>query len=160
MAIKEILRHPHDTLRLRAEEVTIFGSDLKQLIHDLADTMYASNGVGLAAPQIGVSKRVFIVEVEGNLGVYINPRILYASGSARTIEGCLSFPGVFEPLTRPDTVIVAYQDEFGKPVETAAKGLLATAVQHELDHLDGTLFIDRMGTLQRKTALKTQRRSN
>ena len=141
-------------LRQKAAPASSFDPDLAALVADLFDTMYYEKGVGLAAPQIGVATRVFVVDVEDELGrtrrAFVNPVILRREGTATAEEGCLSIPGFREDVKRYAFVEVEARDEAGNPFTLAAEGLLARAIQHELDHLDGTLFIDRLSPIKRK----------
>ena len=155
MAIRKILHYPDKRLRLPGEPVTDFGPALQQLIDDMAETMYAAPGVGLAATQIGESKRLFIVDVSSGEGpsdlrVFINPEILESTGELTWQEGCLSFPGVTEDIDRAAHVRVRALDKNGTSFEIEAEGLLAVAIQHEYDHLQGQLMIDHMGPLKKR----------
>jgi peptide deformylase len=165
MAIRSILQYPDKRLRVRAEPVPQVTPEVALLIEDMKETMYAAPGCGLAAPQIGVALRLFIIDTAGEdepsaLRVFINPEIVAREGKAVWEEGCLSFPGVHEEIERAAKITVRALDEHGKPVELIAEGLLGVAVQHENDHLDGVLMIDHMGVLKRRLALrKLQKRS-
>jgi peptide deformylase len=165
MAIRSILQYPDKRLRVRAEPVAAVTPDVVALIEDMKETMYAAPGCGLAAPQIGVSLRLFIVDTAGEdepsaLKVFINPEIVLREGKSVWEEGCLSFPGVHEEIERATKVTVRATNEHGEQVELVAEGLLGIAVQHENDHLDGVLMIDHMGVLKRRLALrKLQKRS-
>lgn len=156
MAIRPILHYPDKRLRNPGQPVERFDADLKQLVDDMAETMYAAPGVGLAAPQIGVSQRVFIIDVAAGedapseLRVFINPEIVERVGEVCYEEGCLSFPGIHEEIDRAERVRVRAQDIEGKTFELEADGLLAIAVQHENDHLDGKLMVDRLSLLRRR----------
>ncbi|MBO6935849.1 MAG: peptide deformylase [Deltaproteobacteria bacterium] len=156
MAIRPILHYPDKRLRTPGEPVTDFGPELQELVEDMAETMYAAPGVGLAAPQIGVSKRIFIIDVAtddeepSDLRVFINPEILEKRGECLFDEGCLSFPGAREEIERAEWVRVKAKDVDGSEFELEADGLLAIAIQHENDHLDGKLMIDRLGVLRRR----------
>lgn len=155
MAIRTILHYPDPRLRQKAQPVTQITPELERLISDMAETMYAAPGVGLAATQIGEPHRIFIVDVAAedepsNLLVFINPEIVAQEGSEQGPEGCLSFPGVTEEIKRAQKVTVRALDRTGKPFELSADGLLAVAIQHESDHLDGVLMIDRMGVLKKR----------
>jgi peptide deformylase len=138
------------------KDVEVFDDDLRALIDDMAETMYAAPGVGLAAPQIGVSKRLFIVDVAtaddepSDLRVFINPEIVALEGETTFNEGCLSFPGATEEIDRAARVTVRALDQEGNPFELDADGLLAIAIQHENDHLDGKLMIDHLSILRRR----------
>jgi peptide deformylase len=154
--IRPILFYPDKRLRKPGKEVEEFDAELHQLIEDMAETMYVAPGVGLAAPQIGVSKRLFIVDVASHddepsdLRVFINPEIVAIEGNATFNEGCLSFPDIREDIDRPERVTVRALDKDGKPFELEADGLLATVIQHENDHLDGKLMIDHLSVLRRR----------
>ena len=165
MAIRTILQYPNPRLREKAMPVERVTPEIIKLIDDMAETMYAAPGVGLAATQIGERHRLFIVDVAGedepsNLLVFINPEIVSALDEQVWAEGCLSFPGVSEDIKRAATVVVRATGRDGKPFELSAEGLLAVAIQHEHDHLDGVLMIDRMGLLKKRIVhRKMQKRS-
>ncbi len=149
MAIKKIVSYGDETLRKKSKEVSKISKKIQTLVHDLLDTMYAKNGVGLAAPQIGENLRVFVIDVSSNNEplcplVFINPKIIKKSGAVNSYEGCLSFPEAYTNVRRYKNVMVKALDIHGKPfVREATDGsLLARAIQHEFDHLDGILFID------------------
>ena len=154
--IRPILFYQDKRLREPGKEVEEFDAELHQLIEDMAETMYAAPGVGLAAPQIGVSKRVFIVDVAtddeepSDLRVFINPEIIATEGETVFNEGCLSFPGVREDIDRAERITVKAFDKDGKPFELEAEGLLGFAIQHETDHLNGELMIDHLSVLRRR----------
>jgi peptide deformylase len=156
MAIRKILHYPDKRLRTPGAKVETFDASLHALIDDMAETMYAAPGVGLAAPQIGESKRLFIVDIAtgddepSDLRVFVNPEIVDRQGDITWEEGCLSFPGIHEEIDRNERVKVKAQDRDGKPFELEAEGLLAVAIQHELDHLDGKLMVDHLGMLRRR----------
>jgi peptide deformylase len=156
MAIRPILHYPDKRLRIPGEPVEQFDEELAQLVADMAETMYAAPGVGLAAPQIGVSKRLFVIDIAtgddqpSDLRVFVNPEILEVGEVCISTEGCLSFPGSSEEVKRGETVKVRAQNERGEPFELEADGLLAIAIQHENDHLDGKLLIDRVSLLRRR----------
>lgn len=148
MAIKRVLKYGEKTLREPSKEVHKVSRKILDLVQDMLDTMYSHNGVGLAAPQIGVNYRVFVIDVSANDEplnpiVFINPKIIKKSGSIVSNEGCLSFPEAYTDVKRYEYVMVKALDRNGKPFVLEAKGsLLARAIQHEFDHLDGVLFID------------------
>lgn len=149
MSIKKIVKYGEETLRKPSKEVSKISKKVQMLVHDLLDTMYAQNGVGLAAPQIGENLRVFVIDVStGNQPlhpmVFINPKIIKKSGACSSYEGCLSFPEAYTDVKRYSDVTVKALDINGKPFVIEGKGgsLLARAIQHEFDHLDGILFID------------------
>ena len=156
MAIRPILHYPDKRLRVQAKDVTGFDAELKQLIDDMAETMYAAPGVGLAAPQIGVPLRLFIVDVAtaddepSDLRVFINPEFIERTGTVEYEEGCLSFPGIHEEVERAERVRVRAMDADGKAFELEADGLLAIAIQHEHDHLEGKLLVDHLSLLRRR----------
>ncbi len=157
MAVREILHFPDKRLRTRAKAVEHFDAELERLVEDMAETMYDGHGVGLAAPQIGVPLCIFVIDVANNeddapsdLRVFVNPQIITAEGEVIWNEGCLSFPGVREDVTRAERVKVQARDAKGIPFELEAEGLLAIALQHENDHLDGTLIIDHLSLLRRR----------
>ncbi len=155
MAIRTILHYPDPCLRERARDIDEVDDTLRKLIEDMAETMYDAPGVGLAAPQIGESVRLFIVDVAGeddpsDLRVFINPEIVDKNGEQIFQEGCLSFPGVYEDITRAAEVKVRATDENGASFELEADGLLAVAIQHENDHLDGVLMLDHLGVLKKR----------
>lgn len=143
MSVLEIVQNPSPVLRRRAEPVARVTKRIAKLIRDMADTMYAANGVGLAAPQIGQSIRVIVVDAGEGLVTIVNPEIIDRKGSATDVEGCLSIPGVSGYVTRAAGVTVLGLDAKGRALKMEAEGLLARALQHEIDHLDGILFIDR-----------------
>jgi len=154
MAVLEILKFPNPKLKKKSLPVEAIDDDLRRLVLNLAETMYAAPGVGLAAPQVGHSLRLAVIDVtpvaeKKNLLVLINPEIISAEGECTWDEGCLSVPDYNEDVKRKEKVVVRYQDLEGKVCEIAAEGLLAIALQHELDHLDGILFIDRISALKR-----------
>lgn len=155
MAIRPILEYPDARLRTVAAPVPSVDDEIRQLVEDMAETMYAAPGVGLAAPQIGVSLRIFVIDVAAEdepseFAAYINPEIIVANGTQSWKEGCLSFPGVHENVKRAEQVRVRALGVDGKPFEVQADGLLAVAIQHETDHLNGVLMIDKVGPLQRR----------
>lgn len=156
MAIRKILHYPDKRLRATGRPVTEFGPELKSLVEDLAETMYAAPGVGLAAPQVGESIRLFIVDVAtddnepSDLWVFVNPEIVERTGTQVWEEGCLSFPGIHEEIERGERVTVKARNTEGQAFEMEAEGLLAVAIQHENDHLDGKLMIDHLGMLRRR----------
>ena len=164
MAIRKILHYPDKRLRIPGKTVTDFGPEFQALVDDMTETMYAAPGVGLAAPQIGVSQRLFIIDIAtgedqpSDLRIFVNPEIVEAEGDIEWEEGCLSFPGVHESLARKERVKVRAQGRDGKPFELEADGLLAIAIQHENDHLDGKLMVDRLGMLRRRMVDRAMRK--
>ncbi len=154
MAVLEILKYPDPKLKKKSLPVEKIDEGLRRLIADMAETMYAAPGVGLAAPQVGHSLRLAVIDVtradqEKNLLVLINPEIISAEGECTWDEGCLSVPDYNEDVKRKERVTVRHLDAEGNLCEIEAEGLLAIALQHELDHLDGVLFIDRISSLKR-----------
>lgn len=138
-------------------EVVEVDDDVRELVDDLFDTMYAADGIGLAAPQIGETQRVFVYDVrdeEIEPGILVNPRIVEAEGKQREVEGCLSIPGLDEVVERKERVVVEGLDRDGNEVRIEAEGLLSRVLQHECDHLDGVLFVDRVSPLKRRMLLK------
>jgi peptide deformylase len=156
MAIRPILHYPDKRLRNPGEPVTRFDAELRALVDDMAETMYAAPGVGLAAPQIGVPLRLFVIDVAASedapsdLRTFINPQIEDKTGERSYEEGCLSFPGIHEQVKRAERVKVQAQDIEGNHFEIEADGLLAIAIQHENDHLDGKLMVDHLSLLRRR----------
>lgn len=153
--IRTILHYPDKRLREKGAHVDKVTPEIQALIDDMAETMYAAPGVGLAATQIGESLQLFIIDIaeEGapsDLRVFINPEILETQGDITWQEGCLSFPGVQEDVDRAAKVKVRAVDKHGKPFTLEAEGLLAVAIQHEYDHLQGVLMIDHMGPLKKR----------
>ncbi|MBN1655416.1 MAG: peptide deformylase [Deltaproteobacteria bacterium] len=165
MAVRQILHYPDKRLRIPCKPVTAFDDELRSLVEDLIETMYHGRGVGLAAPQIGVSKRLFVVDVANNeedapseIRVFINPQIIEREGRVVWNEGCLSFPGIHEDIERAERIKAAAYDAAGERFELEADGLLAVAIQHESDHLDGTLIIDHISMLRRRLVNRTMKR--
>src|SRR5215210_5559096 len=142
MTVQPIITLGEPRLRLKGEQVDSFGKYLHELLDDLTETMRAAPGVGLAAPQLGVALQACVVEVGGNLHELVNPRIVRADGDDRDLEGCLSLPGYVAYVTRRERVWVVAQNRHGKGIKMNGSGLLGRAMQHELDHLDGKLYID------------------
>ena len=151
--IRDIVKYGDPRLHARNEDVEDFGEELQQLLRDLVETCHAAPGLGLAAPQIGVNLRAAIVDLSigaepSGVVVLVNPIVLSAEGEIRTEEGCLSIPGVSEPLTRPARVVVEAADAKGSRRRIEGEGLLARALLHESDHLDSRLFVDRLRGLK------------
>ena len=166
MAIREIKLLGDPVLREPAQEVVGLGEDVKVLVKDMLETMYHAEGIGLAAPQVGVSSRVIVVDLRGaeedpvGLVALVNPRVVESSRKKdRAPEGCLSIPGMEEVVERPSSVTVEGLDPEGEPVFLEVSGLLARALQHEIDHLDGVLFIDRVSPLKRRMLLRKWQKS-
>lgn len=160
MALRPILVAPDPRLKRVAEPVSALDDEIQALIDDLFETMYAAPGVGLAAPQVDVHKRVLVMDIaekddESKPFVMVNPEILERSDSEAVYEeGCLSVPGYYAEVSRPDKVRVRYLDRDGADREIAAEGFLATCLQHEMDHLDGILFVDHISALKRNMILR------
>lgn len=155
MAILEIKKYPDEVLKKKAETISEINGDLQKLIDNMIETMYNANGVGLAAPQVGVLKRLIVVDTSPrqenqSLIVLINPEITDLEGEILSEEGCLSLPGFTTRLKRKEKVIVKGLDRNGREIEIEATGLLARALQHEIDHLDGILLIDKISPLKRE----------
>lgn len=146
MAVLKVRRYGDPVLRRRAREVDAVTPDLRRLVEDMTETMYDEVGIGLAAPQVGVSLRLMVVGDEEGRGVQalVNPVISAQGGTVTAEEGCLSLPGIFAPVTRAAWVTLQAHDLEGQPVSLTARGLRARVFQHEIDHLDGVLFIDRL----------------
>jgi len=164
MALRTILHYPDPRLRNRALPVETVDDDIRTLVDDMAETMYAAPGIGLAATQIDVPKRVVVIdlsETRNALTVLINPQIIERDGTQVFEEGCLSVPGVFDEVERASHIRVRALGRDGKPFELEAEGLLATCIQHELDHLDGKVFVDYLSRLKqdriKKKLLKQER---
>jgi peptide deformylase len=147
MSLRPIMTLGDPRLRLKGEPVDSFGRYLHGLLDDLAETMRDAPGVGLAAPQVGIALQACVIEVEGQLHELMNPRIVRSDGDDRDLEGCLSIPGYVAYVTRRERVWVVAQNRLGRKVKVAGSGLLARALQHELDHLDGKLYIDYLDSM-------------
>ena len=162
MAVLEILHHPDPRLRIKARPVVDFGPALQKLIDDMFETMYAAPGVGLAATQVGVDQRVAVMDAgaEGKPDpqVLINPVIVEASDKQEMEEGCLSVPDVADKVQRYNKLKLKAFDRNGSPYEVEVEGLRAQAIQHEIDHLDGKLYIDYLSSLKRERILKKLRK--
>jgi peptide deformylase len=158
MAKLTILEYPDPRLRTRAVPVAVVDDSIRTLIDDMLETMYAAPGVGLAATQVNVHKRVLVADVtrEQNQPLaFVNPEIIEREGKTEAEEGCLSVPGIFDKLnTRSERVVVRALDRDGKPFELEADGLLAVCIQHEMDHLEGRLFVDYLSELKRSRIRK------
>lgn len=141
-------------LRQETERVTAFTPELRRLADDMFDTMEAARGIGLAAPQVGRNERMCVVQIEDQRYVLVNPEIVRRSGTRRAEEGCLSIPEVYAEVERAHEVTVQAQDIDGHPIEVVGTELMAACFQHEIDHLHGKLFLDRLSLLKRRAALK------
>ena len=152
MALLPILEYPDPRLKKVATPVAAVTADIRKLVRDMADTMYAAPGVGLAATQVDVHKRVIVIDIsehKDELRVFINPELLSADGQAECEEGCLSVPGYYDKVTRAARIRVRAKDEHGAMFEYDAEGLLAVCIQHEMDHLQGKVFVEYLSPLKR-----------
>jgi peptide deformylase len=160
MTVRPILTAPDPRLKAVSKDVETVDSAIRALIDDMTDSMYAADGIGLAAVQIGVPKRVLVIDLDQKEGrknpvAYINPKILWASEEMATFEeGCLSVPEIWDDVERPARIKAEYLDRDGNSRVLEADGLLATCLQHEMDHLNGVLFIDHLSRLKRGMAIK------
>jgi peptide deformylase len=153
MALLQILAYPDPRLRKVAAPVAAVTPDIERLIRDMAETMYAAPGIGLAATQVDVHKRIIVIdtsEARDDLRVFVNPVIVAADGEAECEEGCLSVPGYYERVRRAAWVKVRAQDARGQPFELEADGMLAVCIQHETEHLEGKIFVDHLSALKRQ----------
>ncbi len=157
--IHEVVKYPEPVLARRGEDVTVFDAELKQFVDEMFESMYVAQGIGLAAPQIAVSKRITVIDVSFQKNpkekiVLINPEIIEREGKVLEEEGCLSLPEIREKVSRAEWVKVRAQDVTGKTFEIEGTDLLGRCMQHEIDHLDGILFIDRISRLKRELVLR------
>ena len=160
MALRQILTEPNKNLRQKSFKVDKVDDELQRLMQDMTETMYAAPGIGLAAIQVGVPKRVIVIDISQKEGIkkpmyFVNPEIITKSQDNSIYEeGCLSVPGQFAEIERPDSCHVKYLDFYGEPKEIKARGMLATCIQHEMDHLEGILFIDYLSKLKKTMIVK------
>lgn len=157
MSILPVLLYPNQGLRVKAKTISKITPELKQQIEDMCETLYAEDGVGLAATQVGINARLMVVDVSNDrsaLQVLINPKITHKEGKIPSDEGCLSFPGIRIEIDRAEKITLEATDLEGKPVHIEAEGLLARCLQHEVDHLDGIVFTDHLSRLKRERAHK------
>jgi peptide deformylase len=157
MALRSILEYPDPRLRTRAQPVTQFDAALGTLIDDMLETMYAAPGIGLAATQVDVHQRVIVIDISDERDaplVLINPQIIEREGEAKTEEGCLSVPGIFDEVKRATRIRLRSHDRTGQVAETDYEDMLAVCVQHEMDHLEGKLFVDYLSDLKRERIRK------
>ena len=160
MALRKILTEPNKILREKSLPVDKVDGDLQKLMDDMLQTMYAAPGIGLAAIQVGVPKRVIVLDISRkdfpkNPMCFVNPEIMEKSKTNSTYEeGCLSVPGQFAEIDRPDSCHIKYLDYYGQPKELKTRGMLATCIQHEIDHLEGVLFIDYLSKLKKSMIVK------
>jgi len=161
MALLPILEYPDPRLKKVAGPVTAFTPDVIKLVRDMAETMYAAPGIGLAATQVDVHKRIIVIDVSDirdDLVVLVNPEIIAASGEVECEEGCLSVPGYFDKVVRAARVTVRARNEQGEPFERTVEDMLAVCVQHEMDHLVGRMFVDYLSPLKRARLRSKQRK--
>jgi peptide deformylase len=161
MALLPILEYPDPRLKKVATPVTAFTPEIVKLVRDMADTMYAAPGVGLAATQVDVHKQIIVIdtsETKDDLLVLVNPEIVAAEGESECEEGCLSVPGYYDTVTRAARITVRARNERGEPIERTADGLLAVCIQHEMDHLIGKVFVDYLSPLKRARLAAKQRK--
>jgi peptide deformylase len=161
MALLPILEYPDPRLKKVAAPVRSFTPEVVRLVRDMAETMYAAPGIGLAATQVDVHKRIIVIDIseaKDDLVVLVNPEIVSAEGVAECEEGCLSVPGYYDKVTRAARITVRARNERGEPIERTAEGLLAVCVQHEMDHLIGTMFVDYLSPLKRARLAAKQRK--
>ncbi len=157
MAKLEILHYPDPRLRNKAQPVEQVDDKISKFVDDLLETMYAAPGIGLAATQVNVAKQIVVIDLSENKDqplCLINPQILLAAGEEETEEGCLSVPGVYETVKRADSIEVRALNRQGEPFEMKAEGILAVCIQHELDHLEGKLFVDYLSQLKKQRIKK------
>ena len=158
MSVIEVVRFPHQILRQQCEPVTTITDEIIKLVDDMAETMYAYKGVGLAAPQIGVAQNVIVLDIGQGLISLINPEISLSEGTEAKEEGCLCLPDLSVTVERSERIQIKGIDRKGNPVTIEADGLLARALQHEIDHLHGTLIIDKLSKLKRDLIIKRLRK--
>ena len=157
MAKLEILHYPDERLRTKAQPVDTVDVEIRQLVNDMFETMYAAPGIGLAATQVNVHKQVIVIDISEDKSqplVLINPKILTSDGEQEAEEGCLSVPGYYDKVKRAEHIQVKTLDEYGNEKEFDAEGLLAVCIQHEMDHLQGKLFVDYISQLKRQRVRK------
>jgi len=161
MALLNILEYPDPRLKKVASPVSAFTPEIEKLVRDMAETMYAALGVGLAATQVDVHKRIIVIDIsdtKDDLRVFINPELTAAEGEAECEEGCLSVPGYYDKVTRAERITVRAFDERGQPFTLDAEGLLAVCIQHEMDHLEGKVFVEKLSPLKRARLLAKLRK--
>jgi peptide deformylase len=157
LAILQILEYPDPRLRTRAQPVTVFDAALRRLVDDMFETMYTAPGIGLAATQVDVHRRVIVIDLSPDRTeprVFVNPEILQREGSGTMEEGCLSVPGIFDEIERAAKVLARFQGVDGTTQEVELEGLIAVCLQHEMDHLEGKLFVDYLSDLKRERIRK------
>lgn len=157
MALLNVLQYPDPRVREKALPVTEIDAKIRQIVTDMFETMYENNGVGLASIQVNIKQRIVVIDVSENKNqplCLINPEIIHREGSQLEFEGCLSYPGVYDKVERPAKVRFKALDIDGKPYEMTGEGLLAACVEHEIDHLNGTLFVEHLSRLKQERARK------
>lgn len=157
MAILDVLTYPDPRLRKQAVPVETVDETIRQLVDDMVETMYAAPGIGLAAVQVNVQKRVIVIDIsedQGDLRVFINPEITEKSGEQESEEGCLSVPGIYAPVTRADSIVVNALDRNGAEFKLESTGMLAVCIQHEIDHLEGKVFVDYLSRIKQERIRK------
>ncbi len=163
MALLTVLKYPDNRLRLKAQEVTEFDNDLREKVKDLLETMYHDRGVGLAATQVDIQLRILVMDTSPDQDepkCLINPRIVNQEGQIISEEGCLSFPGVYAKVKRAEKITCQYFDEHGKQHEVTTTELESNCIQHEIDHLDGIVFVDHLSKLKRNLLLSKLKKLN
>jgi peptide deformylase len=162
MSILEILHFPDPRLRQKASPVTEVNDEIRTTVDNMFETMYAAPGIGLAAVQVNILKEIIVIDISEDKNqpmCFINPEILEKQGEEKMEEGCLSVPGIFEKVTRAENIKVRYLDRDGKTVENEFNGLLAVCIQHEMDHLEGKLFVDYLSEMKRNRIKKKMEKS-
>lgn len=157
MAIHHILHYPDPRLRFKAAPITRVDDEIRMLVDDMFETMYAAPGIGLAAPQVNISKRLIVLDISEKRNeplALVNPEIVVLGGAQKSDEGCLSLPGISEGVERAARIKVSALDRHGEPLDIEAEGLLAVCIQHETDHLDGILFVDYLTEMKRNRIRK------
>lgn len=157
MAVLSVLKYPDPRLRQQAASVQSVDDEIRQLVDDMAETMYEAPGIGLAAVQVNVLKRVVVIDISSDrseLKVFINPVVTMASGELESEEGCLSVPGIYAPVKRAEFISVEAVDREGDKFSMEAQGMLAVCIQHEVDHLDGKVFVDYLSRIKRDRVRK------
>ena len=150
MSVRKICVYPDPILREPTEEITLFDEELGILVSDMWETMHVSDGIGLAGPQVGIAKKIAVIEYNGEKYVLINPEISERENIKTVEEGCLSFPGIYEKVESPEYIKVRYFNENGELIDKEIEGFLACVFSHEIDHLNGKLLIDRVSPLKRQ----------
>jgi len=160
MSVRRLHLLGSPVLRQHSTQVKVVDDDVRRLVGDMLETMDAAKGIGLAANQVGVARRVAVVDVDGDRFAMIDPRIVESEGRATAEEGCLSIPEIFADVTRPDRVVIEALDADGNLYRKDATGLKARAIQHEIDHLDGILFLDHLSLIKRQMLMAKWRREH